>query len=71
VDKSKLNSIAIITLNLEALHRRIGTGMVKCPFCKQKISPQNIETERFSDDDEEYVTLSCPAFDVLLGIQKS
>jgi hypothetical protein len=43
---------------------------VKCPYCKQEISLQNIKTERFIEDHEEYVVFSCPLCDVLLGNQK-
>jgi hypothetical protein len=45
--------------------------MVRCPYCKQGISALEIKTERFTgEDDEEYVTFSCPSCEILLGIQK-
>jgi hypothetical protein len=45
--------------------------MVKCPYCRQGISPQEINTERFTgEDDDEYVAFSCPSCEILLGIQK-
>jgi hypothetical protein len=45
--------------------------MVRCPHCKQGISPQEVKTERFTgEDDEEYVTFSCPSCEILLEIQK-
>jgi len=45
--------------------------MVRCTHCKKGISPQEIKTERFTgEDDEEYVTFSCPSCEILLEIQK-
>lgn len=54
-----------------SLSYRVANNMVKCPHCKQDISSQKINTERFTgEDDEEYVVFSCPLCEVLLGIQK-
>ena len=58
------------TINLSGSYR-IGNTMVKCPYCRQDISSQEINSERFTgEDDEEYVAFSCPSCEILLGIQK-
>ena len=70
VSHSLPSTICTSKINLSGSYR-IGNNMVKCPYCRQDISSQEINTERFTgEDDDEYVAFSCPSCEILLGIQK-